>query len=821
MTSLKTCLQEQPNDRLWRALGNVRQAAEEIWDAPLHRYYTDHKVTHSERVIEKLDGLTAGIMARAGHRLSPSEIYVLLAAAYLHDIGMQDERYAGGDLETIRAEHHERTAAMIVGSVRDRAHYRPLGLDPDPTLVELIALVAKAHRKMDLSDADYAPIVHGTDTIRPRLLGALLRFADELDIDHRRVILGNLSILLPDVQTFFHWYKCYYVSGLAIQDEYIKIYYRFPQDEYTTVIPPLVENEIRNKLYHVEDILREGGIRASIARSEVRVLLMVDPMPPIAFDYARQELCSALRAEVDEMIRKIEVVERVAPQARPFYLPEGEIDQARDQVARLSARSMRDLTVQEVEDVTARVYDVFSATLVGFVNRQDEIRFLTQTAAFSGLDRVLVTAPAGFGKSYLLRAVEEFLRAPDTSEWLVAKCDLSPGSTVDGVVQTLSDQIQRGGDSSPSAIDRLSATLERACLQAEPKKIGGVLLLDRAESLSREEAVALQGVLHAASQRLWQQRLKLRVILATRYTRQKWEDWGCYRFPLSSFTTPVIEEAIQRIRQRQGLSPLDPHTCYVLASEIRWVSGGYPESIVHILDELSRQDFRVSVDQRVRRGWFREHIRPLISHLLCGVPEELHAPFRTLSVFRWLTAEVINSILASGEIRGFERGDVLLQRLTAADLIRLRRMGAPGYKDELVRAVLQAELYFENPLRFRTLCELAWGIHDRWLRDCDASGSPLKQSRGLIEQLYSLQEAILYAVFLEQDAEAVMRQLEEHLGLLRVRFGSELQDGAAQLHAELQSDEELRWAARQVDLNLLDQLLDTVQSVGQMGEEEA
>jgi hypothetical protein len=32
-------------------------------------------------------------------RLAPGEAFILLTAAYLHDIGMQNEQFAGGDIE--------------------------------------------------------------------------------------------------------------------------------------------------------------------------------------------------------------------------------------------------------------------------------------------------------------------------------------------------------------------------------------------------------------------------------------------------------------------------------------------------------------------------------------------------------------------------------------------------------------------------------------------------------------------------------------------------------------------------------------------------
>ena len=77
-----------------RAVENVCEAAARIWSRPLHRHYTDHTVAHSERVIALLDGLTEGMMG-TDKRLSGTEILVLLAAAYLHDVG--------ADSATIRA----------------------------------------------------------------------------------------------------------------------------------------------------------------------------------------------------------------------------------------------------------------------------------------------------------------------------------------------------------------------------------------------------------------------------------------------------------------------------------------------------------------------------------------------------------------------------------------------------------------------------------------------------------------------------------------------------------------------------------------------
>ena len=275
-----------------RAVANIREAAGRIWARPLHRYYTDHTVAHSERIIALMDGLTAGMMAVGDKQLAPTEIFVLLSAAYLHDIGMQNEKFAEGDpsalpsvagqaLDEIRAHHNEQTAEMIYRVFEDPANAFSIPLARDPGLVEAVALVAKGHRGVKLESDEYASIVHGGETLRLRLLAALLRFGDELDIDHRRVDWEMMKLIKLPLDSQLHWWKCHYVSGVSIVDEYIKIAYRVPQDrpDYEGLIVPLVETEIRAKLASLEEIFRANAIKVAIAKSDVRSMRLVQPMP--------------------------------------------------------------------------------------------------------------------------------------------------------------------------------------------------------------------------------------------------------------------------------------------------------------------------------------------------------------------------------------------------------------------------------------------------------------------------------------------------------------------------------------------------------------
>ena len=80
------------DDESRRKVDNVRAAAAVIWKTPLDPSGVDHGSGHSERVMALLGGLTEGLMERQAQRLATEEICILLSAACLHAIGLQDEK---------------------------------------------------------------------------------------------------------------------------------------------------------------------------------------------------------------------------------------------------------------------------------------------------------------------------------------------------------------------------------------------------------------------------------------------------------------------------------------------------------------------------------------------------------------------------------------------------------------------------------------------------------------------------------------------------------------------------------------------------------
>jgi len=142
-------------------LNIIEQEAEQIWKKGelYHVYYTlswcrPFKICY--QILEKLtDGLSSS------ENLNETEIFYLLSAAYLHDVGMQckytdDEERAARISELkkrpytfqdlIRDEHHKRSGRYI------KENYKNLKLDHIES--EIIRLISEGHRQEKLDSKD-------------------------------------------------------------------------------------------------------------------------------------------------------------------------------------------------------------------------------------------------------------------------------------------------------------------------------------------------------------------------------------------------------------------------------------------------------------------------------------------------------------------------------------------------------------------------------------------------------------------------------------------------------------------------------------------
>ena len=137
-----------------------------------HVYYTLHGLDHSNYVIQILEKLIDGLNP---DELNEIEIFCLLSAALLHDVGMlykyseDDEKaaqisklkqrhYSVQDL--IRDEHHIRSGRYI------KEHRKDLNLDHIES--ECVRLIAEGHRQIKLESEEYNDQLIGLKSVRIR-----------------------------------------------------------------------------------------------------------------------------------------------------------------------------------------------------------------------------------------------------------------------------------------------------------------------------------------------------------------------------------------------------------------------------------------------------------------------------------------------------------------------------------------------------------------------------------------------------------------------------------------------------------------------------
>lgn len=161
--------------------------------------YTDHSISHSFTIIKNIELL---LDKNNINTLNTDELYILLSSSILHDIGMCIETNKvkeliganeykklknlyekENDIEFIRNIHHIISYYFIL------ENFEILKI-VDEDYAEVIALIAKAHRKEKIDNFDVyefkRTVSSGQDFVCMPYLACLVRLADELDITNKR-----------------------------------------------------------------------------------------------------------------------------------------------------------------------------------------------------------------------------------------------------------------------------------------------------------------------------------------------------------------------------------------------------------------------------------------------------------------------------------------------------------------------------------------------------------------------------------------------------------------------------------------------------------
>lgn len=335
--SLVSVLAESNNEHHYlNELENLSAWAKNYLTSPMIKDYTDHGVEHSKRLVRYINDLTRELMLQPEKKLCVKEIYILLAACYLHDLGMHyqyleklpcfaelqrkyaddnvdlsiHENLSSRDMETrlriTREEHHLIAGELVkIGKIPDSEK-------PIPGLVwelkEFVALVCYGHRLRPEDYDELADTTLGSDPIRPQLLARLLRIGDSLDVTRERVDMGIMKYQHIDNRSKIYWYKHYYTTGLEINSYHgVGLFFALPCTEedihrqtYDLIIY-WTTMELKIEEYIHQDYFRENKFRIPMKIDERPREVRYRSLPEVGFSAGKEEALLNAQPQLEPM----------------------------------------------------------------------------------------------------------------------------------------------------------------------------------------------------------------------------------------------------------------------------------------------------------------------------------------------------------------------------------------------------------------------------------------------------------------------------------------------------------------------------------------
>lgn len=232
--------------------------------------YTNHGTDHLKNVEKYVNDM---INDKISQNLTSEEIFFLLCAIWLHDIGMvpkDDEELLffkslnpekrNEFTDDVRNRHHVRSDNYI------KENYKELGLTK--LEAKIIGQIAKGHRVIELSSFD--DINYEGVNINIANLAAILRLADECDVSKDRE--SKLSLIDVDVKTRKEHYRKHEIVDHVWFDYENEVIFISCIIETEDDYEPLnnVKEEIEKKLKDTKDYLLDFGITLSFVELDAK-----------------------------------------------------------------------------------------------------------------------------------------------------------------------------------------------------------------------------------------------------------------------------------------------------------------------------------------------------------------------------------------------------------------------------------------------------------------------------------------------------------------------------------------------------------------------
>ncbi len=243
---------------------------------------SDHGPDHIKTVIKRATQLVANM--KEEDKLSPFEVYILLMAIQVHDVGNIEKR-----------KGHEESNVAIIEKLRDKL--------TEYDKIEWVAIfdIASAHggeEKDKISKLPESDPIHNLP-IRYQLLAAILKFADEVAEDSSRAARYLAQhIQFPEFSNLYHEYaKSLHSVIVNTESRIVSMHFNLAEDSLHTTFKKQITTKTGDKQVIEQHLINEIFLRTLKTHYE-RLYCMRFLRPVINIDRVRVSIkvtCNDIR----------------------------------------------------------------------------------------------------------------------------------------------------------------------------------------------------------------------------------------------------------------------------------------------------------------------------------------------------------------------------------------------------------------------------------------------------------------------------------------------------------------------------------------------